>query len=369
MPSGGGIFTCYMDDSAAIHPQGSENETAPRRARWLLLVHQIPPKPDYFRVKVRRRLARLGAVALKSTVYVLPWSLETVESFQWLRREIVDDGGEAMLCEAKLVEGVSDAELQELFRKARDADYGAIESAATGALARVRKRRLSADERAEIEAAIARLRRRLHEVTELDFFRATSRGAAERAIGALADRASGGAPPPMVPQGRGPAPRGAVWVTRRGVFVDRIASAWLIRTFIDARASFRFVPGTGHRPAPGELRFDMFEAEYTHVGDRCTFEVLLAHFGLEPDAALRAIAEIVHDIDVKDGKFGRPEAAGIEQLLSGIVRATPTDEDRLAAGGAVFASLYVSFRDSAPSPAESARERTGSRAVRRARKK
>ena len=357
-----------MDDSVVIHSQERRDTAAPRRARWLLLVHQIPPKPDYFRVKVRRRLARLGAVALKSTVYVLPWSLETLESFQWLRREIVDEGGEAMLCEAKLVEGISDAELEELFRKARGADYGAIESDAAAALARIRKRKPSADERAEIEAAIARLRRRLREVSELDFFRSMNRSAAEHAIGALADRASGGATPPLGRRERGPAPHGAVWVTRRGVFVDRIASAWLIRTFIDAGASFRFVSGGAYDPAPDELRFDMFEAEYTHVGDRCTFEVLLSHFGLEHDGALGAIAEIVHDIDVKDGKFGRPEAAGIEQLLSGIVRVTPTDEGRLAAGGALFASLYESFRDSAASPGELPRERTRSRASHRARK-
>jgi hypothetical protein len=338
-------FTCYMDDSVVISAQGDDSQTDSRRARWLLLVHQIPPKPDYFRVKVRRRLARLGAVALKSTVYVLPWSLESLESFQWLRREIVDEGGEAMLCEARLVEGISDAELQELFRNARAADYSAIESDSAAALARVRRRKLTADQRAEIETAVAGLRRRLREVAELDFFRSPCRGAAERAIDALADRASGDAAAPGVPRDRGPSPKGAVWVTRSGVFVDRIASAWLIRTFIDASASFRFVSGTAYPLTPGELRFDMFEAEYTHVGDRCTFEVLLAHFRLEHDTALRAIAEIVHDIDVKDGKFGRPEAAGIEQVLSGIVRATPTDEARLAAGGALFASLYESFAE------------------------
>src|SRR3569623_2895737 len=221
-----------MDDSAVISPQGEDDRSGSRRARWLLLVHQIPPKPDYFRVKVRRRLARLGAVALKSTVYALPWSLETVESFQWLRREIVDEGGEAMLCEATLVEGISDEELEELFRKTRSADYGVIESDATTELARIRKRKPTAEERAELAAAIARLRRRLREVTEIDFFGCANRGAAERAIGALAERASGGAAPKSVPRELGPAPDGAVWVTRRGVFVDRIASAWQIRSVI-----------------------------------------------------------------------------------------------------------------------------------------
>jgi hypothetical protein len=335
-----------MDDSVVIPAQGSGENGAQGGARWLLLVHQIPPKPDYFRVKVRRRLARLGAVALKSTVYVLPWSASTLEDFQWLQREIVDEGGGAILCEAQLVEGITDAELEGLFRRDRDADYGAIAADAGAALARVRKRKLSVEECAEIETAVARLRVRLREVAELDFFESAGRSAAERAIDALANRVSGGAGARRVSERERERITGGVWVTRRDVFVDRIASAWLIRTFIDAGAEFKFVSGTGHRSKRGELRFDMFEAEYTHVGDKCTFEVLLDRFGLEGDAALRSIGEIVHDIDVKDGKFARPEASGVEQLLTGIVRGTPTDAERLVAGGALFKSLYESFRDS-----------------------
>jgi hypothetical protein len=138
--------------------------------------------------------------------------------------------------------------------------------------------------------------------------------------------------------------RGRTWVTRQGVYVDRIASAWLIRRFIDPEARFKFVPAKGYTPAPGELRFDMFEAEYTHRGDRCTFEVLLERAGLE-DPALQAIAEIVHDIDLKDAKYGRDEAAGIASLITGIARAHPQDEERLAQGSAVFENLYASFRN------------------------
>ncbi len=111
------------------------------------------------------------------------------------------------------------------------------------------------------------------------------------------------------PQEDGKRPlQGSVWVTRQGVHVDRIASAWLIRRFIDPEARFKFVPAKGYVPEPGELRFDMFEAEFTHEGDRCTFEVLLARAGLA-DPALAAIGEIVHDIDLKDAKFGREETA------------------------------------------------------------
>ena len=122
-----------------------------------------------------------------------------------------------------------------------------------------------------------------------------------------------------------------------------MASAWLIRRFIDRKARFRFVPAHGNGPARGELRFDMFEGDYTHEGDRCTFETLLQRFGLE-DPALAAIAEIVHDIDCKDEKFGRPERGGVSSLIDGIVRAHAADEDRLRRGAALFDDLYEHFR-------------------------
>ncbi|HKW94787.1 MAG TPA: Chromate resistance protein ChrB, partial [Methylomirabilota bacterium] len=102
--------------------------------RWVLLIHQIPPKPDYFRVKVGRRLQRLGAVAIKNSVYVLPRSDETVEDFQWQRREIVAGGGEASVCEASFVDGLSDPEIEALFRSARDEDYREIVAEVQGLL-------------------------------------------------------------------------------------------------------------------------------------------------------------------------------------------------------------------------------------------
>ena len=137
-------------------------------------------------------------------------------------------------------------------------------------------------------------------------------------------------------------PHGRTWVTRRGVHVDRIASAWLIRRFIDPEARFKFVSDKGYVPEPGEIRFDMFEAEYTHEGDHCTFEVLLARL-CQPEPALQAIAEIVHDIDLKDGKFGREEAAGIKTLIAGIAAATDDDNRRLERGATVFEDLYKYF--------------------------
>jgi hypothetical protein len=137
--------------------------------------------------------------------------------------------------------------------------------------------------------------------------------------------------------------RGRTWVTRKGVHVDRIASAWLIRRFLDADSRFKFVPARGYRPEPDELRFDMFEAEFTHDGDLCTFEVLLARLGVD-EPALRSIAEIVHDVDLKDEKFGRPEAIGVDHLIAGIALAHREDEERVARGSAIFDGLYEYFR-------------------------
>ena len=140
-------------------------------------------------------------------------------------------------------------------------------------------------------------------------------------------------------------PRGTTWVTRRGVGVDRIASAWLIRRFIDPQARFRFEAPEGYRPAPQERRFDMFDAEYTHEGESCTFETLVRRFGLS-DPALRPLAEIVHDIDCKDAKFGRPEAAGIALVVDAIRQASADDSVRLERGAALFDDLYARFRQS-----------------------
>ncbi len=138
--------------------------------------------------------------------------------------------------------------------------------------------------------------------------------------------------------------RGRTWVTRTGIKVDRMASAWLIRRFIDPQARFKFVPAKGYEPGRRELRFDMFEAEFTHEGELCTFEVLVERFGLA-DPALREIAEIVHDIDLKDAKYGREEAAGIGRLVAGIAARHAADEERLERGAAVFEDLYALHRD------------------------
>ncbi len=295
---------------------------------WLLLIHQIPPKPAYLRVKIARRLHRMGAVAVKNSVYVLPDTEASHEDFQWVAREIAKGAGEATICRARFADGLRDPDIVKLFNTARDEDY----------------RALAGDARAAAGAEPARLKRRFEEVGAIDFFRAPARKAAEEAIARLEDRLESGSPAePETRPLRLRDFRARTWVTRKGLGIDRLASAWLIRRFIDPRARFLFVPGKGYRPGKGELRFDMFEGEFTHEGDRCTFETLLERMGLR-DPALHAVAKIVHDIDLKDGKFGREEARGIDRLIAGLCMAHKGDEARLARAFPLFDDLCEYFR-------------------------
>lgn len=312
--------------------------------RWLLLLHQLPAKPAYARVKVWRRLQALGAVTVKGAVYALPANAETREDLAWLAREIAESNGEAIVCEATLVAGLADAELQALFDSARDEDYARIAAEARDLAARLGGE-VPDTSLAEIANQTARLRKQLDAIVAIDFFGAEGRASAEGLVSGLEAglqeegeamiEIRTGAPASAALKDR-------VWVTRQGVQVDRIASAWLIRRFIDPGARFKFVPATGYAAMAGELRFDMFEGEFTHKGDRCTFEVLIAHAGLA-DPALAAIGEIIHDLDLKDGKYGREEAAGVRSLIAGITASSSDDEQRLARGAALLDDLYSSF--------------------------
>ena len=315
-------------------------------SRWLLLIHRIPPKPDYLRVKIWRRLQRLGAVPVKNSVYVLPKSEQAQEDFQWVLREVVESGGDASLCEARFVDGLSDNEVEELFRSAREVEYREISRAAERLATSLSKKTKTAGEgRKQLAVELDRLHKRIGEVAAIDFFGASERDAAERVIFALDARLR----ETISPDKAAPAKwqvenlRDRTWVTRKGIHVDRMGSAWLIRRFIDPGARFKFVPAKGYQPQPTELRFDMYEAEFTHEGDRCTFEILLERFALK-DPALKSIAEIVHDIDLKDSKFARDETTGIDRLIAGIAMGHKDDESRLARAAAMFDDLYEYFK-------------------------
>lgn len=302
---------------------------------WLVLLHQLPARPPYLRVKVGRRLQAIGAVPLKNAVHVLPKQDETMRAFAGLLEEIRADGGGAILIEAKLVAGQSNAELRAEFDAIRDADYAEI----------------AQDARSLIESApvpgpdIERLQRRLAAVVRLDFFGAHGRQGAEAAFRELEERRFRH---PDISRSE-PAPefspedlKRRTWVTRRGVHVDRIACSWLIRRFVDPEASFKFVDGKGYAPAPGELRFDMAGAEFTHEEDRCSFETLVLRAELD-DPALGPIGELIHQLDIADGKFERPEAAGLGAMLNGICASTDDDLERIARGSDALDQFHAYF--------------------------
>ena len=175
----------------------SRSDAPAPSGRWLLLIHQLPPKPDYFRVKIWRRLQRIGAVPIKNSVYVLPYTDQASEDFQWLRREIVAGGGEASVCQAAFVDGLSDPQIETLFRAQRDAEYAELARAADE-VAR------GGGSGPEGTAEVARLERRLAEIVALDHFGAESRRAAEQAL----DRVRARGKAPKSPGGRGAAGRG-----------------------------------------------------------------------------------------------------------------------------------------------------------------
>ena len=314
------------------------DEPRPAAPRWLLLIHQLPPIPPYLRVKVARRMQRIGAVAIKNTVYVLPAAENTLEDFQWTVREIRSGGGEANVFEARVLEGLTDAEIQQLFTRARDDDYTRLGEEAKPLLkAASRKKR----DLAQLRAALQRLRERMSEIQAIDYFGAAQGHVAAALLDQIAARLADTAPP--MPEAKPDVYRGRTWVTRTGVHVDRMASAWLIRRFIDAEAKFEFVQGKQYTPQDGEVRFDMFDAEFTHEGDTCTFEVLAQRMGIA-DPAVHAIGEVIHDIDLKDTKFNRPETPGIALVINSIAMAHHDDDERLARAAAVLEDLYVVYR-------------------------
>jgi hypothetical protein len=329
-------------------PKKQKTESAAPASPWLLLVHQLPPKPAYLRVKIWRRLQSLGAISVKNSVYVLPAGEQALEDFQWLLREIEQGGGEGIVWEGKLVDGLSDQEVRGLFDAARDVDYAEIAEELRGLSAELaRDGGASAERKTEVKGQIVRLRRRSSEVSVIDFFSATGRMTVEGLLSDL-ERRLAETPPDEPVEGSSVKKisedlTGKTWVTRRGVHVDRIACAWLIRRFVDPAARFKFVAEKDYAAKRGELRFDMFKAEITHEGDRCSFEVLLDRIGLK-DPALRAIAEIVHDIDLKDEKFGREQTAGIAHVVAGICASQKDDRVRIERASAVLDDTYEYFR-------------------------
>lgn len=308
-------------------------ESGRKSATWLLLIHSVPADPLYLRAKVRRLLDRAGPIALKKAVYAVPPGEPSRDAMERVASEATAGGGHGYVAECTFVDPRTDDLLIESSRAARRADYddlaGRLRGLANGANPDV----------------VARARQRFDAIRRIDFFEAPGRRRVEALLSRL-ESGSGTRRAPSESPGELSALVGRVWATRRGVQIDRIASAWLIRRFIDSDAEFRFIDPKEER-RPDELRFDMVGGDFTHEGDGCTFETLVRTLG-SPDPALRQVAEIVHDIDIKDGKFGRADAPGVQQVVLGIVLHGADDEDRLRRGFALFDDLYASFRSRNP---------------------
>ena len=314
--------------------------------RWIGLTYSLPSGSSSSpRVAIWRRLRQLGAASPTGSLYLLPFNEESQEAFGWLAQEIEEAGGEALVLQVDRLDGEAEERLIESFRSARAEDYRKITAEAEEAVEQAGRAGLGRDERTELRDRLEKLRRRFAEVARIDFFHAPEGTDAAAALARLeAGLGRGEGPAREVPPADLARYRGRRWVTRPRPHVDRLASAWLIRRFIDPAAEIRY----GDTPEPDEVSFDMRDAEFGHRGNLCTFETLIASFGLGSDPALAPLAEIVHEIDLRDGLSARPEIPGIDSLLRGWVSAGWPDAELERHGVALFEGLYLGLRQGAP---------------------
>ena len=306
--------------------------------RWLLLVHQLPARPTSLRVRVWRRLQQVGALAVKQAVYALPNTPAAREDFEWLKTEIDGAGGEASVFAAETVDSWAGDALVEAFRRARDNDYAALARDVDAELRRFQLRRRAGT--ALKSRSLAQLRERLAAIEHIDFFASAGRDRVVMLVQQLGELARGTSG--AVTADARVDYAGRTWVTRPRPGVDRMASAWLIRRFVDPKARFAFASDRG-QVAAGALPFDMFGVTFTHRGDRCTFEVLCDDFGVS-DASLARLASIVHQLDLKDAGRAAPETAAIGLIIEGLRLSHDDDAELLAAGMTLFEALYLAFK-------------------------
>jgi len=314
---------------------------------WLLLIHQIPAKPTYFRAKIWRRLQQIGAVPVKQAAYAMPRNEQAYEDLTWIAKEIIQGGGEAILLEARFCEGLDDAQVISLFCEARKRDYDrvAIEIAELHSQCRLNESGLSSSF-FEYKTGLAKLRKSFAGIAAIDFFPIPERDKVEAALAdletILQQKSILHSSEPRIEENR-EGMKGKTWVTRANVYVDRMASAWLIQRYIAPDAAFKFVRTSNYTPGRDEVRFDMPAAEYTHEGDLCTFEVLARRFCVN-DPEVGQIAGIIHDIDLKDDAFNLPESDGIHALFDGIVVSNDDDLARIQQAGIVLDGLRAFFK-------------------------
>ena len=298
--------------------------------RWCLLIHTLPARPLYLRARIRRLLAESGAAPIKKAVYALPASAQALDRLRAIATEIEAGGGSAFVCEATFPDDETEQSVRRAFDDERHDRYR--EWIADASALRAGRSRAAHAPR------LARLRERLAALRALDPFEAPGAAEAAALLAHLERRAEHGS---TLARGR-TGLAGLRWVTRKGVHVDRIACAWVVRRFVDPAARFRFVSDPSAPLAPREIGFDMPGGAISHEQGGCSVETLVRRAEVR-DAAVRRIAEIVHDIDLKDGRYGHAETAGFEQLLLGVIASHPQDDDRLARGCELFDALYAAL--------------------------
>jgi hypothetical protein len=306
---------------------------------WVVFSYSLSSKGHSSpRVTIWRRLRRIGAISPSGGLYILPAREECIEALQWLTQEVQQAQGEALMMHVERFEGMSDAHLIELFRAARAAEYTELDAQAATLEERVGTP-IVPEARLQLQEALEKLRRRHADIVRVDYFDAPEGTLVASRLARIAqalvptDAAAIGVSPVSIA-----AYRDKRWVTRPHPHVDRLACIWLIRRFINPTAVIRYALTA----EPGEVAFDMREGEFRHRGNLCSFETMVLAFALD-NPSLHAIGEIVHEIDLRDGCYARPETTGVDAILKGWLLAQLSDTEREAHGIALFEGLYAAF--------------------------
>ena len=337
--------------------------------RWLLLAHQLPTRPSNASVKTWRRLRDIGAVATRNSVYVLPNTEQCREDFEWIRSEIVALGGHATVFAADALDRDGAEDIVAAFQRSREAEYRTLIRESGRLLRTTRgKRPVASAARDALRRFVHGLRERLTEIERIDFASAAGRQEAASVVARLERLCAGRTPgpttdgPPSLSVGQF---QGRRWATRPRPGVDRMASAWLIRRFIDAKAIFAFVD----QPAASDIPFDMYTGEFSHQGSSCTFETMAQRFGLTGPAIVR-LGHIVHDLDMKETRYASQEAPVVGRMVEGLRQLYPDDQTLLQQGITMFEALARSFEaaDATEKPARLKRPRRGRASRRRSKR-
>lgn len=307
---------------------------------WLVFSYSLPSKSSSSpRVTLWRRLRRLGTISPTGSIYVLPDRDECVEAFQWLSQEIQHSNGQALIMHVEQFDGLEDAQLIALFHEACKEDYAEIEMQVEELQRGLATPEMDAGVRRSAQESLAKLRRQYTNIANIDYFDSPEGLRLSAQLEQVAQTLSpGGVVVPEVKAADIADYTGKRWVTRPQPHVDRLACIWLIRRFIDAEAVIRYAA----KPQRDEIAFDMSRAEFAHMGNLCTFETMIRAFGIEA-VGLSTLAEIVHDIDLRDEKYFHPEIAGIDALLKGWLLLDLSDTELETRGVALFESLLESL--------------------------